>query len=421
MKILEINKFNYSKGGADRHYLEVVKLLKSKGNEVAVFSMESPQNEFSPWKKYFLSHVGYGKDNTIRQKVKGIFRMFYSREARKKINKLLDDFKPEIVHIHNIYHQLSPTILFEIKKRKIPVVMTVHDYKLINPNYNLSLRGKFYDRCRNGKFYECFLDKCVKDSYIKSFLAMFEAYWHQMLGTYEKNINLYLVPSAFVKKILKENGISEEKIKIFPHFAEKENLADRTKTSKKGKRINVLYSGRISRDKGVDQLIDIFKEIPETDLYLAGQIEDGLEIPKFANIKHLGFLNQSELEKSIRESAFIVSASRLPETFGLIALEGMKMGKPFVGYDTGAYGEIVVDNHTGYLCQNKDELRERIEKLANDEGLRILFSRNALEQAKKFDAGKYYTEILDIFKTFTEKGNNNHILTPIESPYEQSS
>jgi glycosyltransferase involved in cell wall biosynthesis len=418
MKILEINKFNYIKGGADRHYLEVVKLLKSKGNEVSVFSMESPQNEFSPWKKYFVSYVGYGQEDTTWQKIKGTARMFYSREARKKIKRLLDDFQPEIVHIHNIYHQLSPTILFEIKKRKIPVIMTVHDYKLINPNYNLFLRGKFYERCRNGKYYECFLDKCVKNSYFKSFLSMLEAYWHGMLGTYRKNIDLYLVPSTFVKKILKANGISEEKIKVFPHFAEKESLSDQTKTAKKRKQLNVLYSGRISRDKGVDQLINIFREIPEADLYLAGQIEDGLAVPKLANIKHLGFLSPSELDKRIRESAFIVSASRLPETFGLIALEGMKMGKPFVGYDTGAYGEVVVNDRTGYLCQSESELKDRIKQLVTDEGLRILFSRNSLEQAKKFDPDKYYKEIFDIFKTFADRGKKNDSLAPLSSQYE---
>lgn len=343
--------------------------------------------------------------------------MFYSWEAKKKIGKILDDFKPDIVHIHNIYHQLSPTILFEIKKRKIPVIMTVHDYKLINPNYNLFLRGKFYDRCRNGKYYECFLDKCVKNSYFKSFLSMLEAYWHAWLGTYEKNIDMYLAPSAFVKKILKQNGISEEKIKIFPHFAEKESLSDGVKPLKKGKRINVLYFGRISRDKGVDQLMDIFKDIPEAELYLAGQIEDGLEIPKISNIKYLGFLNQAELEKHIQDSAFIVSASRLPETFGLIALEGLRMGKPFVGYDTGAYGEIVANNHTGYLCQNTDELKKRIKQLTSDEGLRILFSRNSLERAKKFDADKYYQEIIAIFETFIEKRKRNSMLAPRKSKY----
>jgi len=396
-------------------------MLKSRGNEVAVFSMEpspqGPPNEFSPWKKYFLSYVGYGQGDTLWQKLKGAGRMFYSWEAKKKIGKILDDFKPDIVHIHNIYHQLSPTILFEIKKRKIPVIMTVHDYKLINPNYNLFLRGKFYDRCRNGKYYECFLDKCVKNSYFKSFLSMLEAYWHAWLGTYEKNIDMYLAPSAFVKKILKQNGISEEKIKIFPHFAEKESLSDGVKPLKKGKRINVLYFGRISRDKGVDQLMDIFKDIPEAELYLAGQIEDGLEIPKISNIKYLGFLNQAELEKHIQDSAFIVSASRLPETFGLIALEGLRMGKPFVGYDTGAYGEIVANNHTGYLCQNTDELKKRIKQLTSDEGLRILFSRNSLERAKKFDADKYYQEIIAIFETFIEKRKRNSMLAPRKSKY----
>lgn len=299
--------------------------------------------------------------------------------------------------------------------------MTVHDYKLINPNYNLFLRGKFYDRCRNGKFYECFLDKCAKDSYVKSFLAMLEAYWHKMLGTYAKNIDLYLAPSAFVKKTLKENGISEEKIKVFPHFAEKENLPNQMKIMKKSKRLNVLYSGRISKDKGVDRLIEMFKEIPDADLYLAGQIEDGLIIPKMANVKHLGFLSPSKLEKRIRESAFIVSTSQLPETFGLIALEGMKMGKPFVGYDTGAYREVVVDNHTGYLCQSETELKDRIKQLVVDEGLRILFSRNSLERAKKFDSDKYYREIFDIFKTFSERGKKINSLAPLRSQYEQNS
>ena len=223
------------------------------------------------------------------------------------------------------------------------------------------------------------------------------------------------------KEDMASEKISEEKIKVFPHFAEKESLPDRIKISKKGKRPNVLYSGRISREKGADQLIEIFKEIPQADLYLAGQIEDGLPIPKTSNIKHLGFLNPSELEKRIRESAFIVSTSRLPETFGLIALEGMRLGKPFVGYDTGAYSEIVVDNHTGYLCQNGNELKERIQKLASDEGLRILFSRNALEQAKRFDSDKYYKEILDIFKTFAEREKNSKSQTQSKAQFEQNS
>ena len=165
----------------------------------------------------------------------------------------------------------------------------------------------------------------------------------------------------------------------------------------------------------MDKLIRIFENIPEASLYLAGKIEDDVAVMNSAKIKYLGFLNSIELEKEIRNAAFIVSTSRLPETFGLIALEGMKAGRPFVGYNTGAYGEVVIDNKTGYLCDSEEELMEKIKKLATDEGLRILFSRNSLEQANKYDPDKYYLEILDIFKTFAEKSKENSPLDFLRS------
>ncbi len=220
MKILEINKFNFRKGGADKHFLDVIALLESKGHKVAVFSMAHPRNEKSFWEKYFLSEVGYTREYSLWQKIKGVGRMFYSFEAKRKINKLLDDFQPDIVHIHNIYHQLSPFILFEIKKRNIPIVMTVHDYKLINPNYNLYLNGKIYNRCQKEKYWQCFIDKCVKNSYLVSLIATLEAYWHNSwLKTYQKNIDLFIVPSNFVKNILTNYKIiNKKKIIILPHF-----------------------------------------------------------------------------------------------------------------------------------------------------------------------------------------------------------
>ena len=119
MKILEINKFNYQKRGAEKHYLDVIELLKSKGHEVAIFSMEHEKNLPSAWQKYFVSKVGYTSEFSLLEKIKGSLRMFYSFEAKKKINGLLDEFKPDIVHVHNIYHQLSPSVLSVLKKHKI--------------------------------------------------------------------------------------------------------------------------------------------------------------------------------------------------------------------------------------------------------------------------------------------------------------
>lgn len=402
MKILEINKFFYSRRGGDKHFMDVIKLLKSKGHEVAVFSMTHLKNEKSQWEKYFLSYVGYNKnDSTFWQKIKGGIRMFYSLEAKSKINKLLDDFKPDIVHIHNVYHQLSPIILFEIKKRNIPIIMTVHDYKIINPNHGLYINSSPYNRCKNGKYYECLLDKCVKNSYLKSFIAMLEMYWHEWLGTYRKNINLYLAPSLFAKNILSDWGIDSRKIRILPHF-----ISPGSNTVFQYAGVNnenlesvpyVLYAGAISREKGVDKLIDIFKNIGGIKLYLAGNPENNFKITQGGNIKLLGHLNQDDLRGYIKNAKFIASASKLPETFGLIALEANACGKPFIGFKAGAYPEIIENNVNGALVDTEEEMKNAILKIKKGE---ISFNEEKIRQLtyQKFGRENYYQKILTIFQ-----------------------
>ncbi len=396
MKILEINKFHYIKGGADKHFLDVTRLLREKGHEVAVFSMENDKNNFSAWKKYFVSYVGYGPEDTLWQKIKGAGRMFYSFEARRNVKKLLDDFQPDIAHIHNIYHQISPSILPEIKKRGIPIIMTVHDYKLICPNYLLLSHGKEWNNAAPDRYWQFIKDKGFKNSFWKSLLVVLETIFHQWLDIYDRHIDCYIVPSEFTRKKLIRNGMKEEKIVVLPHFFSMEDWNEKGAVKLPEK--YVLHFGRLSREKGVNALIKIFKSMPEVSLYLAGTIEDGLEIPSHSNVRYAGFLRPRELARYIKNSLFVVSASRLPETFGLVALEAMQNGKPFVGYDAGAYGEVVGDNATGYICRDEKELKEKISLLVRDEGLRILFSRNALERAKNFDREVYYRKFMEIIK-----------------------
>ncbi|MDD3607519.1 MAG: glycosyltransferase [Candidatus Moranbacteria bacterium] len=400
MRILQINKFLYPRGGADKHFLDVVELLQERGHRVAVFSMKHQKNFESRWQKYFLSYVGYNReDSNFWEKIKGVGRMFYSFEANKKINQLLDDFDPEIVHIHNIYHQLSPCILFEIKKRNIPVVMTVHDYKLVNPNHSLFLNGKFYNRCREGKFYQCFLDKCVKDSYLKSLLATLESYWHKWLGTYEKNIDLYVAPSVFVRKILIERGINPGKIIVMAHFSENNKISA---GNKKPKARHALYFGRISKEKGVDMLIDIFNEL-KIPLYLVGAIEGNFEMRKSKFIKHLGFMEQAELKKEIAAADLVVSGSRLPETFGLVALEALSLGRPFVGFNSGAFSQIVENEKEGFICKDRQEFTESVKRIWEDEELRQYMSKKAIEKAGKFTKNEYAVKLEGIFKSLRRR------------------
>lgn len=402
MKILEINKFNYVRGGAEKHFLDLVRLLKNKGHEVAVFSMDppagGPQNEFSPWKKYFISYVGYDKNDSLWQKVKGVARMFYSFEARFKIKKLLNDFQPDVVHIHGIYHQISPSILTEIKKRKIPIVMTVHDQALICPNH---LGSVAWDEFSENRYWEFIVKKGFKNSYIKSALVVLEEKLHNFLKLYEKNIDLYICPSDFMRKKIVTAGIDKQKVTVIPHFFQPAMIKAVEDIEVKDKYI--FHFGRLSKGKGVDRLIRVVKSIPNLKLYLAGKIEDDLIIPKDEQIKYLGFLNSEKILEYIKQSLFVVSFSKLPETFGLIALEANSSGKPFVGYRTGALSEIVENNRTGYLCNNEADIRLQIKRLAEDDGLRILLSRNALKNVDKFSVENFYKKIMPAFLSVKNK------------------
>jgi len=392
MKILEINKFNFIQGGADRHFLELVKLLKDKGNEVAIFSMHHWKNEPSLWRKYFVSYVGYQKSDSFWLKIKGSLRIFYSFEAKRKIKKLLQDFQPDIVHIHNIYHQISPSILGEIKKKKIPVVMTVHDSKLIYPNYAPNRKD---DDLKKYSFWNFVINKKFKNSFLKSFFVALEFSLHKYLNIYDKNIDLYISPSQFVKDRLIEGGIKGEKITILPHFFKIYSSNEKSDIRLQEK--YVLHYGRLSEEKGVDRLIKIFEKLPNINLYLAGKIEGGLKIPNLPNIKYVGFQKPLELNRLIKNSLLVISPSILWETFGLIALEAIANGKPFIGFSGLAFSEIIKNNHSGFLVENEEEMEEKIKLLVQDEGLRILFGRNALQDSQKFQLEDYYQKIKTLF------------------------
>ncbi|MFA6160295.1 MAG: glycosyltransferase family 4 protein [Parcubacteria group bacterium] len=392
MKILEINKYNYPKGGADRHFLDITTLLKEKGNEVAIFSMANTKNETSSWEKYFVSYVGYNKnDSTLLQKIVGTCRMFYSFEAKRKIKKLLNDFQPDIVHIHNTYHQISFSIISEIKRRKIPIIITVHDYHLISPD-----KDEFLENV--GKKYWKFLSLSRKYSLLKRLLLVLKTYFEDISGWKDK-IDLFISPSLFVAEKLKKWGIEKQKIAYLAHFIPDSKLDEKFEGQKNLP--YAFYFGRISKDKGVPELMQTFQKINGIKLYIAGEIEDDTQISQTENIVYLGKLNKEDVRSYIKNASFCISFSKLPETFGLTALESIALGKPFVGLNAGAYREIINPGKTGFICNNIAEAEEKISQIISRE---IVFEETAIAQIaqEKFGEEKYYQEFMKIIQTLTK-------------------
>lgn len=392
MRILEINKFHYPRRGAERHFLDVANLLREHGHAVAVFAMDDARNVSREYTEYSVSAVGYNRhDSTLWQRMKGIGRLFWSFEARRKLGQLLDDFQPDIAHIHNIYHQLSLSILPVIRKRDIPVVMTVHDYHLVSPD-----KDRYYESV--GQAYWKFLF-VQKYGFGKRLLLVMKMYWERCFRFYGKAVDIYIVPSAYCQKILVRGGIQEHRIRVVPHFIASAFVQDEPAAAADGAREKyALYFGALSAEKGVDRLAEMFGRL-RYPLVLAGAIEEGFALPESAWVRYVGHKSQEELRRLIREAQFVVSGSSLPETFGLIILEVFACGRPFFGLDAGAFAEIVTDGENGYIAADWQELAARIREyiagtmsLSDGETIR----RRALEH---FGEERYYAEIRKIFES----------------------
>jgi glycosyltransferase involved in cell wall biosynthesis len=351
MKVLMVNKFNYLRGGADKYFLDLSHLLQINGVEVAHFCMHHPQNMPDKHNQYFVSYLNFNKFSW-RSALKYFSRMFYSFEAKEKFERLVIDFAPDVIHLHNIYHQLSPSILSVAKKYHIPVVMHLHDYKLVCPNYKMFHHGKICESCSGGKYWRCITHRCFQNSLFKSILVAMEMWLHhKVLKIYEKNVACYIAPSDFMRNKMIANGVLADKLQTIHHFLDTNDLQPQYDVGN-----YFLYVGRLSEEKGIEQLLQATQMVRGARLKIVGagsmsnfvkkeiarlQINDRVEIigPKY----------HEELQHIVRDSLAVVVPSIWYEVFGLVALEASALGKAVLAADIGGLPEVVQDKVSGLL------------------------------------------------------------------------
>lgn len=303
MRILQINKYGHPKGGADKYFLNVSEALRNKGHDVYEFSMDKPKKQHRS--------------------------LLWSWSSDRTLKKIINDFKPEVAHLHNIYHDFSPSILYVLKKRGIPSVMTLHDYKRICPNYRLYTEGAVCERCRYKKYINCFTHKCLKDSYIMSLGGSCEAYLHQsILNSWDKNIDLYISPSQFLKNKFKEWKV-EKDIEYLPNFVE-------TKKSKVKRDNYLLYFGRLEKEKGIETLLDAMEQLPDEKLIIAGK--GSYKVKDTENVKYLGFVD--DINELVSKAKLVIIPSLWYENNPLNALEAIALGTPILASDIGGIPEL---------------------------------------------------------------------------------
>lgn len=371
MKILMVNKFLHPNGGSETYIFKLGEYLISQGHEVQYFGMEHAGRVVGNRAEAYTADMDFHGGSKLAKLFYPI-KTIYSREARKKIRQVLEDFQPDVCHLNNFNYQLTPSVILEIRKwskqtaHPCRILYTAHDYQLVCPNHMCRnpLRDENCEKCLSGKFLSCTKGKCIHGSTAKSAVGTLEAAFWKRMKVY-RQIDTIICCSRFMKKKLDSNPILAEKTVALHNFV------DKAEALQCGKKDYVLYFGRFSKEKGVQTLLKVCKELPQIPFVFAGTgpLEDALQ--GISNVKNVGFQRGEALQKLIGEARFTVYPSEWYENCPFSVMESQMYGTPVLGANIGGIPELIAAGQTGELfeSENAQDLKEKIQKLWENRAL----------------------------------------------------
>ncbi|MBF0571952.1 MAG: glycosyltransferase family 4 protein [Candidatus Omnitrophica bacterium] len=409
MKILLINKFLYPKGGDAVCALATGDLLRSKGHEVTFWGMRNVNDPPYPYYDIFVDEVDFNSANGKKQQFKISMNMLYSLEAKSKVEELIQRIgKPDIVHLHNFAHQISPSILHVFKKYKIPCVMTSHDYKLVCASYIFLSHGKICEKCTGGAYFNCFLEGCVKDSKAKSLLNTFEMYLHHKILHIYGLVDIVIATSCFLRNKLQTMGFKGQQ-EVLSNFVKINEFHPQYEAMEQ----SICYFGRLSKEKGLATLIDAVKLLMGIQLKVIGdgplraELEYKCQNNGISNVTFLGYMSGNDLKREVSNSLFVVVPSEWYENNPRSVIEAFALGKPVIGARIGGIPELVKDGETGLTFEpgNADDLYAKINQLAHNLTEIKRMGRNARRFIEQdFNSEKHYEKLIEIYKMAGAKG-----------------
>jgi glycosyltransferase involved in cell wall biosynthesis len=357
VRILHVNKFLYRRGGAEGYMFDLAALQREAGHRVEMFGMSHPENEPMPYAGLFPSQVEFEPAPAgVAGKVRGVGRMLWSTSAKRGIEAVLDDLRPDVVHLHNIYHQLSPSILAPLRRRRIAAVMTLHDYKLACPTYRFLDHGAPCEACLAHRFWEPLRKRCNGGSLGASAANAAELSLHTIGGAYAP-IGIFACPSRFLEAKMRQGKVFPDRLRWIPNFVDVGAVAAATAPGNG----RVVFAGRLSDEKGVDTLVEAVAATPglEADVAGDGPVRPALEAltaerGAAARVRFHGRLPFEGVQELLRASSVAVCPSRWYENQPLAVLEAFACGLPVVGTGLGGIPELIEPGADGAIVPPND-------------------------------------------------------------------
>ena len=398
MNILQIDKYFYLKGGAETVFFNTIDLLKERGHNVVPFCLKSKKNRQSEYSKYFVDFPELSESSTFT-KIKNISNFFYNTDSIKKLETLIQNEKPDIAHIHLLFNGISVSILPLLKKHNIPIVMTVHDYRLICPAYTFrNGKEEICESClKNKRYIQCFTNKCSKGNLTNSLLLSLDSYYRE---TFYNPLD-YIDKFIFVSKFSQNKHI-EADLKYKEKSVHLYNFTSDRRSNIENKKDYLLYIGRISEEKGIQTLIKAQQLVPNVDIKIVGTGPLLNDLKKnYPNVSFLGFKEGKELEQLIKEAKFTIVPSEWYENNPLSVIVSMMSGTPVIGSNIAGIPELIKDKQDGFLFQTRnynnlaDVIKEAISLSKEDY---IKMSDSAYKFAKEnFSKEVHYKRLYEIY------------------------
>jgi glycosyltransferase involved in cell wall biosynthesis len=410
MKILYCNKYDYPFSGTESYLFDLIHRLDERGYETALFTMDHGSPLAFTGRSFRIPYINFKDPNaSLVQKLRLAAHALYSRSARRAMRDCLADFSPDLAHVRGIYHHLSPSILWELKSRGVPVLYHLNDFKILCPSYNMVADGRACDACHGGAFYHVVTKGCYAGSVASAGVLAAEAYLHKWLDTYQKCVDLFLAPSEFVRNELVDHGLPAARIAVLPHF--QELPGDDQLANDEG---YLLYFGRLSSEKGVDDLLHALVRQPHIPVIIAG---DGPERERLealsrklnlSRVLFAGHVEGEKLKSLIAGCSFSLFPSHAYETLGKSILESYAYARPVIASDLGSRHELVEHGVTGVLYSpgDRDQLAHSIGFLFDRPDLTEKMGGNGRARVRaKHDPEEHLQKMLEIYArlTFSKK------------------
>lgn len=395
-RILLVSKFYYTRGGAEVVAINMANDLAKRGYEIGVFTMDYPQN-LSPENFYTASQVDFS--GGLIDKLKFAMRTMGYNGIKSSFKKALQEFKPDIVHLHNVHSYLSPAVVKLAKEYGCKVVWTLHDYKLACPAYSCLNRGRICEKCFTSKI-NVVKERCFKENLPASVLAYFEAVkWN--VKKLQRYVDYFVCPSAFIKRQMLKAGLQEGKLKVVCNFVDPIKLDQLKRAEIPDTRDDFyVYVGRLSEEKGVATLLKAAKDLPyKLKLVGGGHLYDGF-MAEYGNCDNIEFMGHQPAEKVaeiLLSAKCLVLPSEWYENNPLSVIEALCAGIPIVGANIGGIPELI-DAECGETFEsgNVEDMQKAITRVMAKE--KYDYNSIAKRSQERFSFETHFKQLKELYK-----------------------